>query len=94
MSEGLDPDRPLPEWRPVPGVGRDPERIDVLLAQLAGVWKQHPQQRLCQLLSNLLDARPNPLFYVEDDAVSRRIFDFLETGQWATVEASPSEPLA
>jgi hypothetical protein len=82
MTEGLDPDKPLPNWTPSLGVERDPARIDVLLAQVAALWKEHPHQRLGQLLCNLLDPEPNRLFYVEDDAVSQKIFEFRETGRW------------
>lgn len=48
---------------------RDPARIPVLLEALRTVWETEPDTRLTQLIINLLDARPNPMFYIDDDAV-------------------------
>jgi hypothetical protein len=76
---------------PAPNTERDPARIDVLLQQLERVWKQHPDQRLGQLLVNLLDPEPNRLFYVEDHTVSEKIFELLETGRWPAGRGSPPE---
>jgi hypothetical protein len=52
---------------------RDPARIPVLLDALRAAWEQSPDLRLTQLLVNLLDARPNPIFSVEDDVVLARL---------------------
>lgn len=51
---------------------RDPARIDRILGKLGGVWKQYPDLRLCQLLSNEAIAVGWPdhdLFYVEDELI-------------------------
>jgi hypothetical protein len=85
MSERLDPNQPLPEWRPSLGE-RDPARIDVLLGQLAAVWKQYPDMRLGQLVVNLLDPAPNPIFNVEDHTLSQKIVEHQRTGRWPTAQ--------
>jgi hypothetical protein len=82
----LDPNEPLPIWLHKRGEERDPERIDVLIEQLRSLWKEHPTQRLGQLLVNLADPKPNPLFYVEDHVVSLRICLVRDTGIWPTQE--------
>lgn len=43
-------------------------RIPVLLERLFHHWKKHPDQRLIQLLHNLLPARFDP-YYTEDQEV-------------------------
>lgn len=46
---------------------RDPARIP------RTYWRAHPDLRLAQILVNFADARPNPLFYVEDDVIFTRV---------------------
>lgn len=51
---------------------RDPARIDPMLAQLAIMWKQQPDTRLGQLLSNAASLggwSQNDIFMVEDHVV-------------------------
>lgn len=50
---------------------RDPNRIDEVLEQLKILWKEHPDQRLGQLISNT--AYPSDIFNVEDDVMLKRI---------------------
>lgn len=63
---------------------RDPARIAEILSLITQVWKQHPDMRLGQLIVNLLDPKPNPVFMVEDDILRDRLKDFLATGVWPT----------
>jgi len=51
---------------------RDPDRIEQILTLLEKAWKREPDQRLCQLLSNLLYPK-NDLYYVEDDELEERL---------------------
>jgi hypothetical protein len=95
VSDDLYPASALPQWAPSPGAERDPARIDVLLKQIEVLWKEHPEQRLCQLLCNLLDPEPNRLFYVEDHVVSEKIIGFRQTGLWAkAADDAPSDQVA
>jgi hypothetical protein len=82
MSNNLDPNKPLPVWKPRAGQERDPERIDLLVEQLRTLWRLYPAQRLGQLLVNLCDSSQNPLFSIEDHVVSQRICDVRDTGIW------------
>ena len=52
---------------------RDPQRIPVILEALRKAWEKEPDQRLMQLLVNALDARPNPLFVIEDKVLLTRL---------------------
>jgi hypothetical protein len=48
---------------------RDPERIPKVLSEVEKVWREYPDFRLGQLLTNSVDW-PNgtlDLFYIEDD---------------------------
>lgn len=47
---------------------RDPDRIDRIVEKLRLHWHQVPDQRLGQMVSNLLGTGPQDLFYPEDDA--------------------------
>jgi hypothetical protein len=47
---------------------RDPQRIDRIVDKLREVWKQHPDQRLGQLVCNLLG---NEAWIPEDDELER-----------------------
>lgn len=60
---------------------RDPNRIDEVLAAVGDVWKQYPDLRLGQLLSNVF--REPALYYVEDDKLVeevRHYYDELAKG--------------
>ena len=54
---------------------RDPERIDLVLTELAGYWKSNPDMRLGQILVIL--AQPSTacpdVFYMEDDLLLDRL---------------------
>lgn len=58
------------------GPPRDPERIDRILTKLAQVWKQHSDQRLGQLVSNL--SHRASLFNYEDDKLEARLDELLQ----------------
>ena len=51
------------------GRGREPERIDEVLAELEGIWKAHPDTRLGQLILAALDGDEKKLAYIEDDVL-------------------------
>jgi uncharacterized protein YihD (DUF1040 family) len=59
---------------------RDPKRIESILHLIKKVWKQHPDWRLCQLLSNVA-VRFNwnnlDLFYLEDDMLQEGLNSYL-----------------
>src|SRR3954452_20549210 len=78
-ASGMDPDRPLPEWRPERGEERDPDRISVLLEQLRSLWDRYPTQGLGQLLVNVTGVAQNPLFYYEDHRLSAKILEVEES---------------
>ena len=43
---------------------RDPNRIDQVLSEIGIIWKEHPDLRLGQIISNVLDIKP---LYVENN---------------------------
>ena len=45
---------------------RDPKRIPRIIKKLEKVWKNHPDWRLGQLVSNLLGAGIQDVFHPED----------------------------
>jgi hypothetical protein len=51
---------------------RDPERIDRMIEHLRQLWHAHPDQRLGQLLCNVLQGDLEP-WLVEDDATERKL---------------------
>lgn len=55
---------------------RDPNRIDGVLAAVGDVWKQYPNLRLGQLLSNVY--RDPALYYVEDDILVEEIQNYYD----------------
>lgn len=55
---------------------RDPNRIDGVLAAVGDVWKQYPDLRLGQLLSNVY--RDPALYYVEDDKLVEEIQNYYD----------------
>jgi hypothetical protein len=66
------------------GQPRDPERINQILAAIGEVWHAHPDMRLAQLVVNLLDPKPNAMFYIEDDVLAERLREFNATARWPT----------
>jgi uncharacterized protein YihD (DUF1040 family) len=68
---------------------RDPARIPEILRLIEEAWVGHPDQRLGQLLVNLLDPSPNRLFNVEDDVLQERLTQFLASGVWPTAKPPP-----
>jgi len=65
---------------PKPGETRDPERIDRILEKLGEIWKQQPDTRLGQLVSNL-SAMANPkgdVYFTEDHDIEKVIDGQLE----------------
>ena len=64
--------------------GRDPDRIPEILGLIEQVWRRHPDMRLGQLMVNLLDPKPNPIFTIEDETLRDRLKTNLETGAWHT----------
>jgi hypothetical protein len=63
---------------------RDPDRIPEILGLIEQVWRRHPDMRLGQLIVNLLDPRPNPIFAIEDETLRDRLKTVLETSAWPT----------
>lgn len=63
---------------------RDPARITPMLAMLAEVWRDYPDQRLGQLVMNLSgeDGRVDggTVFNVEDDKMFDRLREVMENG--------------
>lgn len=51
---------------------RDPNRIERILSLLKKAWEYESDQRLCQLLSNLLHPKRD-LFYVEDEELEAQL---------------------
>lgn len=63
---------------------RDKERIDRITQKLAAVWILYPQQRLLQLLLNLIsdsDAKDD-LFYLEDNTLEEILDGMLLERGW------------
>ncbi len=57
------------------GKGRDPQRIDEVLAELDRIWKAHPATRLGQLILSCLDGKDELLFNMEDEELLQRLRD-------------------
>jgi len=57
---------------------RDPERIPEILNKLKEIWEKYPDLRLGQLISNMSDRSPWPLFYIEDDEFIERMEEFYQ----------------
>lgn len=60
-----------------PKNGRDPARIERLLAKLSQCWYRSPQLRLGQLIS-ILGNETDP-FNIEDDDMERAMETFIDT---------------
>lgn len=62
---------------------RDKERIDRIIQKLAAVWILSPQQRLMQLLLNVITYDGiGDLFYLEDDKLEKMLDDILLERGW------------
>lgn len=61
---------------------RDPARIDRIIELLRQAWHVAPDQRLGQLMENVLQTvdRPQSLWAVEDDRTERKLQAFLAHG--------------
>ena len=57
------------------GKGRDPQRIDEVLAELDRIWKVYPDTRLGQLILSCLDGKDELLFNLEDEELLQRLRD-------------------
>ena len=57
------------------GKGRDPQRIDEVLAELDRIWKAYPDTRLGQLILSCLDGKDELLFNMEDEELLQRLRD-------------------
>ncbi len=53
---------------------------EALIDKLEAAWSNHPEMRLCQLIVNVLDKRPNDLFYVSDDKLSGKLSPYRYKG--------------
>ena len=53
------------------------EEIDVIVDKLKMLWKKNPQQRLCQLLSNITKTDEYKFYYIEDKNVEKYIDKYL-----------------
>ncbi len=53
---------------------RDPERIPKTLFQIERVWECYPDLRLGQRILNSVNA--NQLYYMEDEELIQRLFNF------------------
>lgn len=56
---------------------RDPNRISRILNLIATLWKNNPDMRLGQLLSNFAEFRGDP-FYYEDDITEEKLRSWVE----------------
>ena len=70
--------------------GRDPKRIDEILAELRELWMTCPDLRLGQLVVNIIGpSQPTPeVFYVDDDEFLIRLRKFREKSNEAIFAAS------
>lgn len=50
---------------------RDPKRIKRILNLLEKYWEQVPDQRLCQIISNLHGVGQQDIFHTEDDELEK-----------------------
>lgn len=57
---------------------RDPNRIDRILKLLGKVWKEVPDWRLGQLVSNLV-GNDAYIFYVEDDKLEEKLKEIVDS---------------
>lgn len=57
---------------------RNPKRIPKILNKIEEIWKEYPDLRLGQLISNMSDRSPWPLFYIEDDELIERLEEFYD----------------
>ena len=59
---------------------RDPERIPIIINKLHRAWERVPDQRLGQLVSNLMGPGRHDVFYTEDEEWYKLLDDFLKGG--------------
>jgi hypothetical protein len=59
---------------------RPPERIDTVLSELESYWKEHPDLRLGQIISNISNKNGfgDDPFYMEDDTVLNQLQHYNE----------------
>ena len=71
---------------------RDPARIDRMLSQLRELWHRYPDQRLGQLIVNVIrPGEPCPrVFYTEDGDTERKLQELLAQEVPGTAAPSPS----
>jgi hypothetical protein len=57
------------------------EKKREIIEKLYAAWVAHPEQRLCQLISNVTDRYFFDLqdFYVEDEPLGRALVDYAKT---------------
>ena len=60
------------------------ERIPVIIDLLKDLWSANPDQRLCQLIMNVLNFHGDP-FDVEDKVLKERLNYAVEQHQWKKV---------
>ena len=53
---------------------RDPKRINGILKQLGGLWKQYPDLRLGQLILNV-SRDPQLIYYLEDNDLIKALYE-------------------
>lgn len=61
---------------------RDVNRIYDILVKFQDLWKQYPDQRFGQIISNYLVNDKEDIFYIEDDEISKRLTDQLSLIEW------------
>jgi hypothetical protein len=58
---------------------RDPSRIPRICRDLQDLWEESPDQRLCQLIENILGCnRTQCIYQVEDDVFEVKLKEFEE----------------
>lgn len=57
---------------------RDIKRIDVFLQQLGEIWKEVPDWRFAQLISNFLSFIGQDVFYWEEEKFLNELKKFME----------------
>ena len=61
---------------------RDVNRIYDILMKFQDLWKQYPDQRFGQIISNYLVNDKEDIFYIEDDELSQRLTDQISLIEW------------
>ena len=55
---------------------RNPKRIPEVLDEIKKTWARFPDLRLGQLIENVVGRSPQPLFYIEDEDLVKRMEKF------------------